>query len=248
MFPYNLLILPLTGGYFFIANFVFLKYKYQRLDTPRLLLNSILAGIFITFLSFTVRTIVENQYPELYIRCCRILHFIPVERTESNRYLGTLIFSLAGIILFTIVVNWIVSVFWGYEKIISRAVDKHGDELEQLFRDSVLKAQLIQLTLKNEKVYLGIIDKIPEPKKTNYVSLIPIYSGYRNKDTKEMTITTSYETINLLIKEKTLIPKLSKILVVIKQDEILIAQPHDPEIYASFKNAQKASQQQQQQQ
>lgn len=233
MFPYNLLILPLTGGYFFIANFAFLKYKYQRLDTPRLLLNSILAGILITIIAFALRTFVENEYPAFYFRCCRILRLLPIERTEANRYLGTLLFSLVGIVLFTVIINGLVKLFW-------------GDELEQLFRDSVLKAQLIQLTLKNDKVYLGIIDKIPEPKKTNYVSLIPIYSGYRNKDTKEMTITTSYETINLLIKEKALIPKLSKMLVIIKQDEILIAQPHDPEIYASFKNAQKASQQQQQ--
>lgn len=245
MFPYNLLILPLTGGYFFIANFVLLKYKYQRLDTPRLLLNSILAGIFITFFAFTIRTIIEKEYPGLYIECCKLLHFIPIERTSTNRYLGTLLFSLAGIIVFTLIINGIVRLFWGYEKIISRAVDRHGDELEQLFRDSVLKAQLVQLTLKNEKVYLGVIDKIPEPKKTNYVSLIPIYSGYRNKDTKEMVITTSYEIINLLIREKALTPRLNKMLVVIKQDEILIAQPHDPEIYASFKMAQQQQQQQQ---
>lgn len=248
MFPYNLLILPLTGGYFFIANFAFLKYKYQRLDTPRLLLNSILAGILITIIAFAFRTFVENEYPALYSKCCRVLHLLPIERTETNRYLGTLLFSLVGIVLFTVIINGLVKLFWGYEKIISNAVDKYGDELEQLFRDSVLKAQLIQLTLKNDKVYLGIIDKIPEPKKTNYVSLIPIYSGYRDKDKKEMIINTSYETINLLIKEKTLTPKLSKMLVIIKQDEILTAQPHDPEIYAHFKKTQLISQQQQQQQ
>lgn len=247
MFPYNLLILPLTGGYFFIANFAFLKYKYQRLDTPRLLLNSILAGILITIIAFAIRTFIEKEHPELYASCCRMLRLIPVERTEANRYLGTLLFSLVGIVFFTVIINGIVKLFWGYEKIISNAVDKYGDELEQLFRDSVLKAQLVQLTLKNDKVYLGIIDRIPEPKKTNYISLIPIYSGYRNKDTKEMTITTSYETINLLIREQALIPKLSKMLVVIKQDEILTAQPHDPEIYASFKKNRLTAQQQQQQ-
>ncbi len=117
-----------------------------------------------------------------------LIDLLPLERNLNNRHLGTLIYGLLIVIILTSLFNLILKYTIGYSKIISKALDKHGDELEQLFRDSVVNAQPVQLTLKNDKVYLGIVDKIPEPKKTNYVSLIPLFSGYREKDTKKMIL------------------------------------------------------------
>lgn len=237
MFPYNFLILPLVGGYFVISSFVYYKYKYQRFDTPRLLLNAILAGIIIGTASFALRRAVEIYSPDLFDRLCRILHFFPIERNEDNRYLGTLSYGLVLVLGLTIILNVLIKWGFGVTSIISDAIDKYGDELEQLLRDSVVNGQAVQLTLKNEKVYLGVVQEIQEPKKTNYVTLIPLYSGYRDKDTKKMKLTTSYETITQLIDQQVISPKIDQMLVIIKKDEILIAQPHDPEIYSSFMKA-----------
>lgn len=240
MFPYNLLILPLVGGYFILANFAYFKHKYQRLDTARLLLNSILIGILVGMASFTLRAYIEIYHKPLFDELNNLINYLPFKRDEHNRYIGTLTYGLILAVSLTLIANFIIHLFGLYTHSISWAVSKHGDELEQLFRDSAIKGQLVQLTLKNEKVYLGIVDKIPEPKKSNYITIIPFYSGYRNKDTKEMELTTSYAPINDLIDKKEINPKVKKLMVVIKQDEIISAHPHDPEIYSSFVNAKKA--------
>src|SRR5690242_6928345 len=215
MFPYNLLILPLVGGYFVLSNLVFLKYRYQRLDTPRLLLNAILVGIIISVISFYGRVLVERQFPNLYGWLCSTLNYLPIERNEKNRYLGTLLFGLLGIIILVGIINFLTWLFIGYEKVISRALNKHGDELEQLFRDSVNNGQPVQITLKNEKVYLGLVEKIPEPKKTNYIVLLPLFSGYRDKETKQMVLTTSYAPIEELIQQEENAKSIDRFRVVI---------------------------------
>jgi len=52
--PYNILILPLCGGYFVLLNFVMFKYKYQRLSSQRLLFTSIIAAVSIFFADFFI--------------------------------------------------------------------------------------------------------------------------------------------------------------------------------------------------
>lgn len=234
MFPYNLLILPLAGGYFILSNLLWFKYKYQRFDTSRLILNSIIAGVIISICSFIVRVLFKIWFPAQYFNVCKLLNKLPFKRTEDNRYLWTLMFGFIAVIILVYLINGVILFIWKYHGVISKALDKHGDELEQLFRDSVNQALPVQITLKNEKVYLGLVEKIPEPKKTNYIVLITLYSGYRQKDTKEMVLTTSYAPINELIESGEIAPKTDKFRVIIKQDEILTAQPHDAVLYTQF--------------
>src|SRR5437773_6418193 len=49
--PTNLLLLPLVGGYWFIHTFYFTRYRSQRLDGYRLLVESALAGILLAFIA-----------------------------------------------------------------------------------------------------------------------------------------------------------------------------------------------------
>jgi hypothetical protein len=234
MFPYNLLILPLAGGYFILSNLVALKYKYQRMEMSRVLLNAIIIGIALSTSAFYTRIMLEKIFPRTFRVMSTFVESFPIVRNENNRYLGTLLGALAVSIVLVLIINLVIKYTWKYENVISRALDKHGDELEQMFRDSVVNGQLIQLTLKNEKVYLGLVEKIPEPKKTNYVVLLPFYSGYRDRDTKEMKLTTDYALVSGLFANEEVADWVDAFKVVIKQDEILTAQPHDPDIYLAF--------------
>lgn len=93
------------------------------------------------------------------------------------------------------------------------------------------------MTLKNEKVYIGFIDKAPIPSQTNYLLFTPLYSGFRDPETKRMQLNVSYFTvINELIEGEST-DKIEIINVVIKQDEILTMSPHDPEVYTHFINS-----------
>ena len=49
--PTNLLLLPLVGGYWFLHAFYFTRFRSQRLDGYRLLVESAIAGILLTFIA-----------------------------------------------------------------------------------------------------------------------------------------------------------------------------------------------------
>ncbi|HAO9338196.1 TPA: hypothetical protein IRM92_004762, partial [Escherichia coli] len=54
----------------------------------------------------------------------------------------------------------------------------------------------ILITLSSRKVYVGIVNGIQEPTESeapnSYISIFPIMSGYRDKDTLSITFTNSY--------------------------------------------------------
>ncbi|MBT0647116.1 hypothetical protein KJJ93_29425, partial [Escherichia coli] len=54
----------------------------------------------------------------------------------------------------------------------------------------------ILVTLSSRKVYVGIVNGIQEPTESeapnSYISIFPIMSGYRDKDTLSITFTNSY--------------------------------------------------------
>jgi hypothetical protein len=72
--PFNLLILPLVGGYYVIANSEWYKYKTQRLHNERLLFNSVLAEVVLIIISLSLRHIATLWLPEL-VRLYRISKF-----------------------------------------------------------------------------------------------------------------------------------------------------------------------------
>lgn len=230
--PYNVLLIRLIGGYYFLSNFAFLKYKYQRLSSQRLILNSALAGLILGLFSIILRHVFELLLPSIYIAASQFLsQFIK----ESQPYLWTMLIGLFITILFTHLTNYVISKVPKIRNIpINNAITFYGNELEQLCRDSIVEGFALQITLKNDKVYVGFVSEAPIPSKTNYLHFTPVYSGYRDAATKNLKLDTSYgPVIDSLLKDE-LENKLSIMGVVIKQDEILTMSPHDPDVYSRF--------------
>ncbi|NAS13014.1 hypothetical protein GTQ38_13445 [Flavobacteriaceae bacterium R33] len=125
---------------------------------------------------------------------------------------------------------------------------EEGNELEQLFLESAASGDLIQITLKNYKVYIGFTDYISPPSKTNYFILTPVLSGYRESETKKFVITTNYqevyreyyaesdaEELNPEVNEEDeSVVEFPDIDIVIKQDEIITASFFDADLYSKF--------------
>ncbi len=62
-----------------------------------------------------------------------------------------------------------------------------------LFSRALNKKKLVSITLKNSKVYVGFVWKLPDPTaKFEGVRLIPVLSGYRKNESRELVITTHY--------------------------------------------------------
>lgn len=242
--PYDLFLIPIITGYFILTNSSLLKYNSQRLTRSRILFESILIGVVSIGVGFLIRTTIEIIFPKLIPFLINSFSVIPFEKSD---YFWTFLFSCLIAVVFFLVLELIILRFYSKNDAIIWAVKKNGDELETLLKDSVLNGQTIQLTLSNHKVYIGFCEETPIPQKTNYVSISPILSGYRDPKTKKVTITTDYfEVVDGFIKdieEKEQV-ELEKITlntdVVIKQDEIVTAGIYEQEIFDKFNKKKKA--------
>lgn len=93
----------------------------------------------------------------------------------------------------------------------------------------------MQITLKNNKVYIGFADIIPVPKETNYLKITPVLSGYRESESKTLRLTTDYFEVLDIYMSNTPEFNIYDIDISIKQDEILTAGIYDQNIFNLFR-------------
>lgn len=237
---YNILIIPIITGYYILNFSKLLKYSSQRFTRSRILFESVFIGIVIIAFGFFIRTLLTLIFPSVIPFITKGLNHIPIQKPL---YLWTYVSSsIIAIIIFAII-NVVINKYYHKNDPILWAVNKHGDELENLAKDSAEKGLTIQITLKSNKVYIGFCEQIPIPQKTNYLTISPILSGYRESETKKLVITTNYfnvvnEFINDIENNEDNEDVIDSITlntdVIIKQDEILSAGIYEQEIYDKF--------------
>lgn len=224
--PWNLLILPLAAGYYLLTRLKSLKYKQQRLDRQRLIFDSVLWGIVILISTITIRYGVQLIFPNLI----DVLYsYSPIK----SSFVGTTFSSFILTVVFTVICN--LTVFKNPEKQIEKAIKSVGNELELLLRSSVKDSKMLQFTLDSDKVYVAWVKELPIPKVTNYIRVIPVFSGYRESD-KNLVFTTHYLTIySEYIKEGKVkgIEELDVDLI-ITLDNVVTVSYFDQEMYERF--------------
>ncbi len=72
-------------------------------------------------------------------------------------------------------------------------LDSIDSNMDFLIFDAMIQNQPLQVTLQSRKVYIGCVTKFtfPETRKAD-ILMLPLYSGYRDEKTQELTITTNY--------------------------------------------------------
>ncbi len=222
--PFNLLIFPLAGGYYFFVRFHYFKYLQHRSDSQRLLFNSIIAGIFLLIVTYLLRVTADRLCPSLINA---IWNFLPIKLP----YFGTSVTAF----LFAISVTEITNAFTVRENAIRKAIQRVGNELEILLMQSFNEAAIMQFTLKNDKFYIGWVAELPLPSKSNYVKITPAISGFRN-ERKEMVFTTEYLGVYASYVQEGKVKNISELNtnVILKMDEILSANLFSIEMYERF--------------
>lgn len=113
---------------------------------------------------------------------------------------------------------------------------KDGDLIELLIRESMRTRKSVEISLKTGKSYIGFAVESGIAKSgESDISLIPVASGYRNKNSQELEITTNYASV---IAES--YPDAKSYLdyvdfrIIIPKSEIVSARLFDPDIYQRF--------------
>lgn len=105
-----------------------------------------------------------------------------------------------------------------------------------LYESYVYENIYVMLTLSNRKVYVGVVNNMGEPNEIEgfdqEISLVPILSGYRDKDDLSVHWTTSYQEVD---------PD-ENLRIVIRQELIESASEFDFDTWEAFATSRKAKQ------
>jgi hypothetical protein len=222
--PWNLLLLPLIGGYYFIHRFHWTRFRATRTENQRLLIESAVAGVFWLVLARVLVVAGCRWAPGLTVALRDTLaQLAPMPYAPTA--LGATVLEVAG----AHVLNWVVSA----EKAAGSAIRRYGDELQNLLFDSLQTQALISVTLGNGKVYIGAVTDMPNlDPRTQYVALIPMFSGYRDPVNKRMQLTTSYWPLYDRIATGVITgPDLNDFEIIIPAAEVKSANRFDPDFY-----------------
>jgi hypothetical protein len=95
--------------------------------------------------------------------------------------------------------------------------------LDKLLFESYIDSRPLLLSLNSRKIYVGTINSLGEPNESEgmdqEISVIPLISGYRDKDTLKVVLTTYYDAVD------------KGLNIVIRQEEVLSAFWFDFDIY-----------------
>lgn len=238
--PFDILLLPLIGGYLFLLIYPFARFAHQRLDRQRLLFHSIVLGLVLAIISFVLRDFLEARNPELIKGVQKVMP----ERFR-NKGLGT------PFVAFNL--GWILGIlFWTATFMAARffprlkgnslsaylAIKITGDDFDKMFAEAFIKKEMMQITLRNNKVYVGYIKKLAPPTQANQLTILPVISGYREAETKKINFITEYLSIYqkyIGTGQITAIDDM-EMQILILRDEIITVNKFHTDVFDSFQN------------
>jgi len=229
----DLLLFPLLGGYLFLISFKITKFYHQRIERQRLIFNALIAAIFLTILALAFDRLIL-QIP--YIQPIRnwFISLNPYTTLPGLNF-SLLIFFLA------LPLAWGLNILLPNKASMLYVVERWGNQIELLFWKSLNakkdSEKLLMLTTKSNKVYIAYINRISDPIGDPFVTLIPNLSGFREKNTLELIITTNYiEVLKHFIDENKVHLIDEKLGVTIPIAEISMVSKFDFDIFKGYFN------------
>jgi len=227
--PFNLLLLPLVGGYLFLYFFDLTDYLVKRLQGYQIIIFSAVPAIISLSISICI-THFGSKF--LFNVSWYWKKIIPFE------YSGTAFIGLMLCISTPFLLNRVISEDFKH-KSLRWFIFKDGNALEMLLNKAINEQQDVAITLLNHKVYIGIVGKFYNvvSDQENFIEIIPFISGYRDPLNKKLNLTTSY--LDTLVNSDL---EIEDFAIVIPTKQILSANIFDIEVFDKhFRQTEKES-------
>jgi hypothetical protein len=229
--PFNLLLLPLLGGFIFFSHWNRTAFFAKRQDSERLLLYSSLWGVLFLGISFLLSILLPYTDWFTGLRHWWAFNTPPIEFSGISSC--ALLLGVIG--QFALNKLWPFSRIWNKNKEGVRAIEKHGSQLEKLLYRALVERKRVMVTLKGGKVYIGRVAISLTPQEDRDLLLLPSKSGYRD-DKQRLMLTTDYDLTYKLIQENE--PKYVEVIadfgVTIPIPDVLTASLYRADIHAKY--------------
>ncbi len=217
--PYNLLLLPLIGGFLFVHLTHYFRFAAQRADGYRLLFYAAIAGVCLSIAGrLGELLLVTTPAGKSFGTYWNIFSPFPYSATSAiSLLLGPCLALL-------------VNLFISKEKAKSKEIRSHSNFLLRLLDEAVNQKRLISVTLDSRKWYAGWVVESPnlDPRE-QYFRLLPFISGYRDKDSLEPRRTVYYEAV---LKDTTL--DRNEFVITLPMKDVKIASFFNDEVYDEY--------------
>ena len=215
-------IIPLLCGYWFLTHCNFTKFRSLRDSGYHVLFRSAIFGLVLFVLSHIVARFLDSVFPvsqnfEVW------QDWMPIESSVP--------------LTLTIFVAWLLPIvfnnFYSEIKSARKVAKQNGDFIELLIDQSTNEELFIELSLRSGKSYMGYVIESQLPRQSEAdVVLVPMASGYRNLETRELEFTTHYFSIFDKFDNK----EIDDFRIVIPMSEIISVRLFDEEVYSHFQD------------
>ncbi|MFJ5378168.1 hypothetical protein ACIPSX_12560 [Pectobacterium sp. CHL-2024] len=210
-----LLLIPiLVSGYILVVANLYHYYQLHRYDGQLLYLKVAAHGtisvVFVIMVSVIVKSFFPNFHPIGMLADILNIKKI-INQNKAETWLSLISLSSIIVSLIWVFLIWLKNMVFGFfcEKQHHENI-LHAKKLRILRKtisNSTLDSMLLDalesspkspvlITLSSRKVYVGIVNGVQEPTESeapnSYISIFPLMSGYRDKDTLSISFTNFY--------------------------------------------------------
>lgn len=205
--PAIIILVVLLTGFLFTSRYPLARFKQLRSSGWAFYLHAFAWGSLFSSVAAICTLWIDSSNPTASVSSYPILSSLGGLKTQIgyDLWLGVKLWTWG---LISVTLAWgsgtITSKFASVRQQAGLRVAKEN-EFEMLLYTATKDINLVQVTLLSRKVYIGFVLKtvsVEDLSKTEYFSIIPVFSGYRKDNTLALEITTDYlkfyETSGLL--------------------------------------------------
>ena len=179
----GLLLVPALGGYWFLTHLHYTRFRAVRDSGYHVLFQSALVGGVLFVIAQAALIGLNHLFPQI---AAVWKPYFPVP--YSDAVMLSVLLGLALPVLGNLI--------YGSDQAALRAAKRSGDLIELLISESINERKLVEMSLRSGKSYIGFaLDSGITRQGEADVSLVPFASGYRDKDTQELEVTTNYSPV-----------------------------------------------------
>lgn len=220
---FAILIIPLlVSGYIVLTTHPYHYYRLHRYDGQLLYMKAATFGLWSFAWTILIAYIIKWLLPSFHlVSVVREQLDLKLSEPGGERIIGWIILLSCG----SIILSWFwgkgskhIMIFkrkliFFFQNIDSSNIDFENiimlrmrqdlvkdSPMDEIFFDSLVDRKSVLVTLQNKKVYVGIVNGLGEPNEkeepNQYISILPIISGYRDKDTLKVILENEYKGLN----------------------------------------------------
>ena len=180
---FSLPLVAVLAGYVFLTRFNGTRYRAARSSGYHVFFQSAFWGILLFALSYAGLFLLYEITPRKALLWADLLPDVVWDAVVASVILGILL-------------PYALRPFSNENEAAMQAAKDSGDAIELLVAESFDNQRTVEITMRTGKSYVGLATEMPIALEgAADVSLVPMVSGYRNRETQELQLTQHYAPV-----------------------------------------------------